>query len=230
MSKFVNGSSSDAALSAYVPIYECNNINQNITLGLNTSAILLSDPKLFLFTLSKYKFAGKMLRGRETVLEVGCMDGFGSLFLKSFVNKLTSIDFFSEHIRQAKLHINSVQPDIEFQALDFLDSEYQECFEGLVCFDVLEHIDPSQANTFILNLKKALKENGLAIIGMPSLESQVYASEANRHSHINCMNRNQGMELLGRYFNNILAFSMNDEVVHTGYDSMSHYHIYLCFK
>ena len=30
-------------------------------------------------------------------------------------------------------------------------------------------------------------------------------------------------ELLKRHFNNVYIFSMNDEVLHTGFDSMSHY-------
>ena len=228
MTKFAKGSSSEAPTTAYVPIFEHNGVTRNLTLGLNTSAILLSDPKLVLFTLSKYKFAGKILQGRDNILEVGCMDGFGSLLLKSFVSSLTSVDFFSEHIRQAKSHINAVNPDIQFLELDFLDSSYQNCFDGLVCFDVLEHIEPSQCNHFLLNIKKALTGAGVAIIGMPSLESQRYASEANRRSHINCMDRKQGLNILSPFFKTILPFSMNDEVVHTGFDQMSHYHIYVC--
>ncbi len=228
MTKFTKGSSSMLAKEAYIPIYEHNGVTRNITLGLNTSAILMSDPKLVLFTLSKYKFAGKILQGRLNILEVGCMDGFGSLLLKSFTSKLISVDFFSEHIRQAKLHINAVNPDIQFVELDFLNSTYQNCFDGLVCFDVLEHIDPAQCNHFLLNIKKALTSNGVAIIGMPSLESQQYASEANRRSHINCMDRKQGFNILSTFFKTILPFSMNDEVVHTGFDQMSHYHIYVC--
>lgn len=230
MTKFAKGSSSEVATSAYVPIYEHNGVTKNLTLGLNTTAILLSDPKLVLFTLSKYKFAGKMLLGRKNVLEVGCMDGFGSLLLKSFVPSLTSVDFYSEHIRQAKTHINAVNPDIQFLELDFLNSSFQNCFDGLVCFDVLEHIDPAQCNHFLLNIKKSLLDAGIAIIGMPSLESQRYASKANQHAHINCMDRNQGLSILSPLFKSILTFSMNDEVVHTGFDKMGHYHIYVCLN
>jgi hypothetical protein len=30
------------------------------------------------------------------------------------------------------------------------------------------------------------------------------------------------------YFHNVYAFSMNDEVVHTGYHAMAHYNLVLC--
>jgi len=33
---------------------------------------------------------------------------------------------------------------------------------------------------------------------------------------------------LGAYFANVFIFSMNDEVVHTGFGKMSHYNIALC--
>jgi hypothetical protein len=31
-----------------------------------------------------------------------------------------------------------------------------------------------------------------------------------------------------RFFKNVFMFSMNDEVVHTGYSKMSHYNFALC--
>lgn len=228
--KFANGSSSKSALEAYVPIYEAKNVKTNIALGNNTSSILLSDPKLTLFTLSKYKFAGKILSGAPRVrcLEVGCMDGFGSLFLSKFVDDLVAVDFYRPHLLEANQHIKPHLENVVFKELDFLDSEYNEEFDGVVCFDVLEHVDPAQSKNFVENLKKALKPRGTLVLGMPSKESQIYASAENKRSHINCMTRQEGVLHLQPYFQNIFCFSMNDEVVHTGFDQMAHYHIYVC--
>ena len=65
---------------------------------------------------------------------------------------------------------------------------------------------------------------------MPSLESQAYASEVNKKAHINCMSVNNAKILFNKFFIQILNFSMNDEIVHTGYDKLAHYNIYLMIK
>jgi hypothetical protein len=63
---------------------------------------------------------------------------------------------------------------------------------------------------------------------MPSLESQTYASEASRAGHVNCQSGPQLKATLERYFDNVFIFSMNDEVVHTGFHKMAHYLLGLC--
>ena len=47
-----------------------------VKLGVEKSANWHSDPKRLAFVLSRYKFAAKMLSGKDRVLEVGCGDGF----------------------------------------------------------------------------------------------------------------------------------------------------------
>ncbi|MFT5130609.1 MAG: hypothetical protein ACI8W8_004240, partial [Rhodothermales bacterium] len=64
---------------------------------------------------------------------------------------------------------------------------------------------------------------GAVILGMPSIESQAYASPASREGHVNCKTQEQFKALLDRYFHHVFPFSMNDEVVHTGFARMANY-------
>jgi 2-polyprenyl-3-methyl-5-hydroxy-6-metoxy-1,4-benzoquinol methylase len=227
---FYGTKSSKYAKDCYVPIKHYNNIKSNITLGANTSAILLSDPKLILFTLSKYKFAGKHINKSDIVLEIGCMDGFASLLLSSFCKELIAVDFYQSHIQDAKKYICEHVENIEFKGLDFLESEFDLEFDFCVSFDVLEHIDPKQSDLFIDKVFAALKHDGSAIIGVPSLNAQRYTSNVNKNSHINCKSRQSRLCELRKKFKKVYVYSMNDEVVHTGYFEMAQYEIYLCIK
>jgi 2-polyprenyl-3-methyl-5-hydroxy-6-metoxy-1,4-benzoquinol methylase len=229
MEKFANGLSSIKALDAYIPLFEIKNSDIKLVMGKNSTCIYLTDPKLILFTLAKYKFASKMIGSNKKVIEVGCMDGFTSIFLKSYVENLTSIDFYKDHIEHAIRNYGFIK-NLNFEHLDFLNSTYLNEFEALVTFDVLEHIDPNQADLFVKNCSYSLIENGICIIGMPSVESQVYASDVNKNSHINCMSVENANKLFGNYFRTILNFSMNDEIIHTGYNKMAHYNIYVMVK
>ena len=75
---------------------------------------------------------------------------------------------------------------------------------------------------------KALKQKGLFICGMPSLESQQYASKESKEGHVNCKTQKETKILLNNFFDYVFMFSMNDEVVHTGFNKMSHYNLALC--
>ena len=45
----------------------------------------------------------------------------------------------------------------------------------------------------------------------------------------NCINHNLlHLYLSNNHFNNVYVFSMNDEVVHTGFDSMSNFNWAIC--
>ncbi|EKQ99309.1 hypothetical protein LEP1GSC137_0007 [Leptospira borgpetersenii str. Noumea 25] len=59
---------------------------------------------------------------------------------------------------------------------DILKDPIKENFDALYSLDVMEHIAPELEDVYLTNIKKSLTANGVAIIGMPSLESQQYAS------------------------------------------------------
>lgn len=225
--KFFGTASSDLAKERYVPVSH-NTRKENILLGVNTSEIFYSDPKLLGFVASKHKFVGKMLEGSSEVLEIGCMDGFGSAIVSSFVDRLLSIDFYRSHIEQAQQAFGKRLSNVEFKGMDFLDEPFENRFDGAFALDVLEHIDPQQEPLFLSHVVQALKPDGVFIVGMPSLESQEYASETNRFSHINCQTQAQLTKTLKTYFTNVFPFGMNDEVLHTGYGKMCHYLINIC--
>ena len=66
------------------------------------------------------------------------------------------------------------------------------------------------------------------IIGMPSIESQVYASPGSKLGHVNCKSGPELKLLMEKYFQAVFLFSMNDEVVHTGFHKMAHYILAVC--
>ena len=77
------------------------------------------------------------------------------------------------------------------------------------------------------NMAASLSDHGVIILGMPSIQSQAYASPPSKAGHVNCKDAQGLKELAGRFFHNVFIFSMNDEVVHTGFHAMAHYLIAL---
>ena len=197
------------------------------SLGLMTSQAWDDDPKRLAFTLARYKFVAKMLSGRRHVLEVGCADAFGTRVVRQEVKELTAVDFDPVFIEDVN---RRMRPNWKFNCFvhDMLENPVPGSFDGAFALDVLEHIQPKDEEKFLNNLSASLAPHGVAIIGMPSLESQSYASPMSKAGHVNCKSMPDLKEVMEKYFFNVFMFSMNDEVVHTGYHKMAHYLIALC--
>ena len=195
-------------------------------LGKNTTIIFYEVPKLLLFVLSRHKFVSKMFSGYNNVLEIGCQEGFGSFIVSQTVMNLHSIDFYIPYIDSCRKRIKS--SNIKFEEHDILDNSVPGQFDGAFALDVLEHIEKNDEDTFMQNIISSLSDSGTLILGMPNLDSQKYASDASRIGHVNCKTGDEFAKFGKKYFKNVFSFSMNDEVLHTGFFPMSQYIFILC--
>jgi 2-polyprenyl-3-methyl-5-hydroxy-6-metoxy-1,4-benzoquinol methylase len=161
------------------------------------------------------------------VLELGCGDGFNAPIVAQTVKHLTISDFDPLFIADARDRMRDRWP-YDAKVIDLLNDSIEGSYDGIYSMDVLEHIAQDREDEVLAKVVKALTPNGAAIIGMPSLESQAYASPPSRAGHINCKTMPDLQAVLQKYFHNVFMFSMNDEVVHTGYHKMAHYLIGVC--
>jgi 2-polyprenyl-3-methyl-5-hydroxy-6-metoxy-1,4-benzoquinol methylase len=197
--------------------------NEKVSLGNRTSYGFVSDPTSLLFRLSRYKFVSRMFEGFKDVLEVGAGDGFKSIIVKSKVKNLLLSDI--EITNKEDFENNEIKNrfNISYILHNFEKNKLKKFFDGIYMLDVFEHINKKNENIFLKNIIFSLKKNGSLIVGIPSLESQKYASKFSKLGHVNCKTKDQLKKLLKKYFHNVFLFSMNDEVLHTGYGPMSHY-------
>ncbi len=155
------------------------------TLGLMVNESWNQDPRRTVFTLARYKFVSKMFEGRKKVLEVGCADAFGTRIVQQTVGAVTAIDFDPLFIADVQERMNPHWP-IETFVHDLLSGPPPGQFDGVYALDVLEHIDPANERQFLDNCLAPLVDTGIALFGMPSLESQPYASPQSKEGHVNC--------------------------------------------
>jgi len=191
-------------------------------LGLMTNQVWHDDPKRLVFVLSRYKFVAKMLSGVESALEVGCADAWGSRIVQQEVGSLTVSDFDPVFIKDVE---NRMEDDWKMDTLvhDMLVGPVEKKFDAAYLVDVIEHIEEKDEERFVGNIVGSLNERGVCIVGTPSIESQAYASPPSKAGHVNCKNGPGLKGLMQKFFHNVFLFSMNDEVIHTGFHPMAHY-------
>lgn len=193
-----------------------------VVLGPFTSHIWRTDPRHLGFLLARYKFCAKMLQGKKEVLEVGCGDSFGTAIVLQTVDKVHGIDIESGLIED-NIKRSDYGDRCSYEVLDIASKPLGKKFDAAFAIDVIEHVSPEDEEQFMANIQRSLKPNGVFIMGTPNTASSQYASPYSAATHINLKDAESLHRLLASYFHNIFMFSMNDEVVHTGYQPMAHY-------
>jgi len=197
------------------------------TLGLMSNQVWFDDPRRLGFVLARYKFASKMFSGMNKVLEVGCADAFATRVVLQEVKSLTACDFDPVFVADVKKRMDS-RWKFDCVVHDMLAGPLDGQFDGAYSIDVLEHIPVSDEEQFVANIVRSLNPNGVLLVGSPSIQSQAYASPPSKAGHVNCKDAPGMKALMSKFFHNVFIFSMNDEVVHTGFYPMAHYLFALC--
>jgi 2-polyprenyl-3-methyl-5-hydroxy-6-metoxy-1,4-benzoquinol methylase len=197
-----------------------------IRLGMMSSHRWRMDPKVLLFSMARYKFVAKMLAGKDQVLEIGCGDGWGTNIVIREVGSIHCVDMDPLLVKECEDLRTCDQ--LSFDLHDLRKAPITPQRDAAFLLDVLEHLEKDDEDCFLKNVAGSIKEDGVCIVGIPSLESQAFASKPSRATHVNCKTGDDLKETLLRHFKNVFLFSMNDEVVHTGYSKMAHYLLCLC--
>jgi 2-polyprenyl-3-methyl-5-hydroxy-6-metoxy-1,4-benzoquinol methylase len=196
----------------------------SIELGPRASHSMINDARHIVFVLARYKFCAKMLQGKKRILEFGCGDALGTPVVAQVAEKVYAIDRESRLIESDKVRLERIS-NIEFHTMDMINSCPPENlrFDAAYSIDVIEHITLEDEAMAMGNLMKYLEKDAVVIIGTPNITSEKYASTPGASPHINLKSHETLRQMMEKYFTNTFIFSMNDEVIHTGYYPMAHY-------
>jgi cyclopropane fatty-acyl-phospholipid synthase-like methyltransferase len=164
-----------------------------------------------------------MLAGKSAVLEIGCGDGFGVGVVLQEVKSVHCLDFDPLFVKWGRKWARREGLNCTFSVVDITQQSLEGRFDAAYSLDFIEHIKPEFEQQCMRNICKALKKDAVCIIGTPNLSAQAHASKWSAEGHINLKTAESLKELLSQHFHNVFIFSMNDEVLHTGFYPMAHY-------
>lgn len=199
--------------------------SEEFYLGRHYSYQMKNTPRHILFTLSRYKFAAKMIGFNKQILELGCSEGIGTPYLSEFSCNVKAIDFDAEAIEWAKKYMENDK--VLFDTDNFLDKKYGD-FDAIVSFDVVEHIYEKNEKIYFDTVINNLNKNGIFIIGTPNIECSKYSKKEVLDAHVNMYSADRLIKVLGTYFHNVFLFTQSDEIIHTGFNATANYLLCLC--
>lgn len=175
-----------------------------------------ADPKRVAFQATRYLTVAKLLERKLRVLEVGCADGWGARIVAQHVGSLDAIDSDPVAIQFAKSNISPSWP-INFACMDVLHAGFSG-YDACYCLDLFEHL-PDKAGL----LGRLAEIAPICVIGTPTVEAQIYASEISQREHVNCVSKRGLAERMEKHWRHVFVLGMNDTTLHTGHDAMTHY-------
>jgi SAM-dependent methyltransferase len=195
---------------------ELTNAVGSASLGPFTGKIWYENPRDFAVMLARYKFVAQMLNGVRNAGEVGCGDAFGARIVMQEVPDVTVYDAderFIEDIRSRQ------QPRWPLKALlhDVAETPLPRRHDAIFCLNMVDRIRPDGEYAFLANLCDSLVPNGLLILGVPAVKE---VSDGAKPGTTGRLNGNSGKELkevLEKYFERVLLFSMSGEAVQPGF-------------
>ncbi|HLC58586.1 MAG TPA: class I SAM-dependent methyltransferase [Candidatus Nanoarchaeia archaeon] len=130
--------------------------------------------KLLQFQLTKFV---SMLAEKAKVLDAGSSCGRDSAYLKEDNLDVTSIDLSEAMIKEAKdLGVETLKEDL-------LKIKYDKEFDGIWCMATLADIEKKEAPTFIKNLNKALKDEGILYLAVKEGEGEHLIEKKEYENH-----------------------------------------------
>ena len=195
---------------------------ERIVLGPYSSHSLRTDAKHLCFVFSRYKFCAKLLEGKQKVLEIGCGDALGLPIVAQSVGRVYATDWDAKVIEENKQRAAFIG-NCTFSHFNIIESPFAETLDAVYLLDVIEHVEPSKETRLMEHIAKSLSHAGICLVGTPNKEAARFASPQSEVGHINLKTHRELRTLMGQHFSNVFLFSMNDEVVHTGFYPMAHY-------
>jgi O-antigen biosynthesis protein len=157
--------------------------------------------------VQRYLSISDMVQGK-IVLDAACGEGYGAALISESAEKCYGVDSSKDVIRHAKNKYCS--SNLEYLATSVNNLPFKDnTFDILISFETIEHLDEGSQKSFMSEIKRTLKNEGVLIISTPD---KILYSEGNRPSnkfHLKEFYRDEFYSFLKRYFTVVDFFYQN---------------------
>ena len=158
--------------------------------------------------MNRYIFA-KSLVNDKNVLDAACGTGYGSAILAERAQKVFGIDISKEAILYAKS--NYQMKNLKFKVADIEKLPFEDdSLDVVVSFETIEHIECGRRKSFLAEIRRVLKNNGLLVISTPNRET--YKKREKNQFHVAEFSFEEFKQILNDNFKNVKLFYQKFEV------------------
>lgn len=116
--------------------------------------------------ICRYQFAKQFVTGKR-VLDAACGSGYGTKILAEDASEVTGIDISAEAVAYAEKEYKQSNTRYlvgSVEKMPFAD----QSFDVIISFETIEHIDEIAQDSFLSEIKRVIKNDGILIISTPN--------------------------------------------------------------
>lgn len=171
----------------------------------------IEDEMLALEHFQRYESVIELIRDKN-VLDAACGEGYGSKILSVYAKSVVGLDISGDTIKRAQNTYADVE-NLEFAQGSIAQLPLKDnSVDVVVSFETIEHVTEEMQNSFLMEVCRVLKEDGLFIISTPN--KKIYSDLYNYHNefHIKEFYEDEFCSFLKKGFKNVKLFYQFFEV------------------
>jgi SAM-dependent methyltransferase/predicted nucleic acid-binding Zn-ribbon protein len=156
----------------------------------------------------RYCYALPFVAGK-TVLDIASGEGYGSAFLAAHADSVYGVDISAEAIAHAR--VSYVRDNLHYLqgAADAIPIPGQHCFDVIVSFETIEHLDATTQERFASEIRRLLKPDGVLLISTPNRATYSEDGLQRNPYHFHEFTRDEFVAFLQRSFAHVRILSQH---------------------
>lgn len=143
----------------------------------------------------------------KVVLDAACGEGYGTNILAQYAKRVVGIDISQESIEWASN--NYTKENVEFKKSSIENLPFPDnTFDIVVSFETIEHVNEQIQHSFLMEIGRVLRENGILIMSTPN-KAVTVQQEGSNHFHIKEFYKEEFIEYLNSKFSHIEIYNQN---------------------
>ncbi|UCE73365.1 MAG: class I SAM-dependent methyltransferase [Methanomassiliicoccales archaeon] len=179
------------------------------------------DIENMIYHLIRYKFVARTINKNDTIIELGCGNGYGAYFLSEYCQSIEAYDIDPEVIKYAKEkykrgNIKYYNKDLIKEVNKNINRDSKKSFpqaDVIICFEVIEHMTREDAMIAINTLKLLRKRNGIVFLSTPKWVPDVQKTQNRIKHHIHEYTYEELKKDLLSIFNRVIILGQLDEII-----------------
>ncbi len=188
---------------------------QNKELGFTGERFIpgIEDVKLETEHYQRYLSVRNLVSGK-TVLDAACGEGYGSNILADAALQVYGIDIDEDTVSRAREKYGSKKDNLIYQVGSIASLFLEDSsVDVVVSFETIEHVDGEIQESFLKEIKRVLKPDGVLIMSTPNKEIYSDRYQYQNEFHIKEFYYEEFVDFLKQEFNNIRFYAQSFQIV-----------------
>ncbi|MEC0227944.1 glycosyltransferase [Paenibacillus alba] len=170
----------------------------------------LTEEQIRVEHLQRYLSVQEIVKGK-VVLDAACGEGYGSSILSETAASVTGIDISEQTIEHASKTYTNNNLTFLVASIERLPIE-EHSVDVVVSFETIEHVNESLQKSFLNEIKRVLKPDGILIISTPNKLVYSDLRDYKNPYHIKEFYKDEYNDFLKGYFEEVEIFHQKNEV------------------